>query len=532
VTTSKQRFRPPIIGVHVDLKGMNFKPAYIPQYLADLASQGVNTVLVEYEDVFPFSGIDVAFDPATRWNGATLRRFLGAARESGIEVIPLQQCLGHLEYVLSWNRYRHLAEDPSIPNTIRLGEPDAIGLVLRMLEQIIAAHPESTYVHLGMDEAHGLEQAAARLHADPLELFLSQLRRALEVVERAGKTAVIWSDMLERHFRRHAFDEFKDRLVVMPWFYTAIADATPLAPLGGPLRVSRSWLRTPNDPAAPPIQPETRFVEDLPPELRQAMAPYTRNRMFKSLAQVELWSNLGLRVIGASALRFTFNGSVLPLYNRQFCNVRGWSQAILAARQLGQIGTSWARATSWSPPNHCIDLQWPIVSEMARSMGARPKSFWPGIPAPTLNRIFSSLGRCREDWRIEGQIADEMEAFEPRLRAHRFEWQSIILMTRLLELHRRADAEIARAETSHADNRPVDSEWQRRIAAIDAILRAFARMRRDVHRHYSQRFHGAAFEEWVRHLFDLRNERLIACRAFCEDRRSDAAQRYARNGSH
>src|SRR4051794_38498356 len=50
----------PIIGLHLDLKGVAFRPNYIPQLFADLRSQRVNLVLVEYEDVFPFNGIDIA----------------------------------------------------------------------------------------------------------------------------------------------------------------------------------------------------------------------------------------------------------------------------------------------------------------------------------------------------------------------------------------------------------------------------------------------------------------------------------------
>ncbi|MCX5662508.1 MAG: hypothetical protein NTW19_22735 [Planctomycetota bacterium] len=101
--------KPLIIGVHLDLKGMMFKPSYIPAMLADLAGQGVNALLVEYEDAFPFKSLDIAHDPATAWSRSTHRRFLALAEEHGIEVIPLQQCLGHLEYVLGWDRYRKLA---------------------------------------------------------------------------------------------------------------------------------------------------------------------------------------------------------------------------------------------------------------------------------------------------------------------------------------------------------------------------------------------------------------------------------------
>jgi len=95
-----------IVGVHLDLKGVMFRKDYAEELFADLAGQGINTVLVEYEDTFPFDGIELAWDRSACFTGASLRRFLEAAAESGIEVIPLQQCLGHLEYLFRWKRYR------------------------------------------------------------------------------------------------------------------------------------------------------------------------------------------------------------------------------------------------------------------------------------------------------------------------------------------------------------------------------------------------------------------------------------------
>ena len=106
-----------IIGIHLDLKGVQFKPSYLPQLLEDLAGQGINTVLVEYEDVFPFAGLDIAYDRSVVWSRRTLARFQDAAAANGIEVIPLQQCLGHLEYLFRWRKHRAGAENPKYPST-------------------------------------------------------------------------------------------------------------------------------------------------------------------------------------------------------------------------------------------------------------------------------------------------------------------------------------------------------------------------------------------------------------------------------
>ena len=215
----------PIVGVHLDLKGMNFKPAYIPQLMADLASQGVNAVLVEYEDIFPFrsspaaGNLDIALDRSVVWSRATLSRFLAEAKRNRIEVIPLQQCLGHLEYLLGWKRFRSLAENTKYPSTIRLDSPRAVALVSEMLSQIIAAHPGSRYIHLGMDEAHALHDAAKRLKRSVLDLFLDHLHVLLKVVEPTGKIPMIWTDMLWNESRFELADALPSQTVLVHWHY-------------------------------------------------------------------------------------------------------------------------------------------------------------------------------------------------------------------------------------------------------------------------------------------------------------------------
>ena len=179
----------PMIGIHLDLKGVMFRPAYIPQLLADLAGQGINTVLVEYEDVFPFNGIDIAYDRRVVWSRKTLSAFQREAVKNGIEVIPLQQCLGHLEYLFRWRTYRRFAENRKYPSTLCLSQPAGKKLVQDMLGQVIEAHPESKYVHLGMDEAASLASCPqCRRRGDVLTVFLDYLRELCDVCDEYGRS--------------------------------------------------------------------------------------------------------------------------------------------------------------------------------------------------------------------------------------------------------------------------------------------------------------------------------------------------------
>ncbi|MCE9590985.1 MAG: family 20 glycosylhydrolase [Planctomycetes bacterium] len=516
-----------VVGVHLDLKGTMFKPSYIPQLLGDLAGQGVNAVLVEYEDIFPFKGIDIAYDRKTVWSRTTLRKFLDLAEMNGIEVIPLQQCMGHLEYVLGWKKYRKFAEDKAYPSTINVTDRNAVSLIKEMLRQIVEGHPGSRFIHLGMDEAHAIRHTAKRLGRTVQEVFLEHLRVLLPVVESAGKKAYIWTDMLEDDFHPGAFKEFAGRVIFGTWDYnTAAGDELPVARLKG-VRYSREWLDEPENPAAPSIGAGTQFVEDYPAHIKKVLEPYRNGRLYRRNFHIDLWTKEGMTCLPVSALRVSSNLSVLPPYNACMRNIRGWSKAIHRTKQLGQIGTSWARGTSWCPPNFSIDLQWPQIAELSRSMGNSPRPFWPGIPPKTVERIIKTLGRSREDWRLEGKIAAEMEALSPKVKEHSFEWDGTAMMARVLELQRRASYNIEEVDFFHANIRPVESEWQRRIAEQKQTLRDIEAMRKKVIAHFGKRYHGDAFNEWVRHLFDLYVKRIEDCQAICRKKLALAKKVYA-----
>jgi hypothetical protein len=516
-----------MIAVHLDLKGQLFRPRYLPQYLEDLASLGVNAVLVEYEDVFPFAGVDAAWRSEDVWPPRLVRRFQADAAQLGIEIIPLQQCLGHLEWLLRWKRYRGLAEHARYPCTLCLSRERGKALVRDMLRQVIEAHPDSRYVHLGMDEAHGLASCPrCKARGDTLGVFVDYLEELCDFVEPFGKTPIIWSDMFEDHYRPGVADRVKDRVVLCIWDYSSSGEQVPGARMLG-WRVSREWLDDPAHPDAPPVGENTPFLEDLPAPVRKLLAPYRRGRMFPALFQVDIWTRLGFRVLGAGCSR-TGGDAVIPGFADRYGNLRAWAKAIRRTRQIGAVATSWGRGTTFCPPLSIPDLTWPAVEEFARAMGARPKPFWPGLPAATVERLTTQLGRCTKDWRREGAIAREMETLRPRVNAHRYEWDGLILMAKVLNWHRRADFAVLEVEYFHAGQRLVEPEWERRMAEQARLLAEEPKLERMVRRHFAKRYAGDTFEEWVRDLFALRVEKLERCREACRLKLEAARQVYGR----
>jgi hypothetical protein len=159
-------------------------------------------------------------------------------------------------------------------------------------------------------------------------------------------------------------------------------------------------------------------------------------------------------------------------------------------------------------------------------MGRKPRPFFPGIPAATVDRIVRTLGRCRLDWRLEGRVAEEMERLAPQLRAHRYEWDSLRLMVRVLELHRRAEYNVLEVDFFHANVRPIPAEWDRRLREQKKTLEDFKQLRKQAVAHFSKRYFGQAFEEWIEDLFGTPIRRFNLLAVECRAKKALARQRY------
>ncbi|MBM4086507.1 MAG: hypothetical protein FJ272_17125, partial [Planctomycetes bacterium] len=98
----------PVIGtrcIHLDLKGMPPTPERLVQLPEIFAELGVNALLVEWEDTYPYTTYPELRCP-TAYDEPTVRTFLQKAERRGIEVIPLVQSIGHLENPLLKERFR------------------------------------------------------------------------------------------------------------------------------------------------------------------------------------------------------------------------------------------------------------------------------------------------------------------------------------------------------------------------------------------------------------------------------------------
>ena len=192
----------------------------LEQLAKKAAEGGMNALVMEWEATFPFE------DNATLCNRFAFRKsevrdFVAYCRRLGIDVIPLQNCFGHAEYILRHERYSGLREDAKdLSQICPLKKEEAEKVFRSVFSEIASVHP-SQYIHIGCDETfllgHCKKCAAYVERYGKSRLFVEYVSLMCDIVRDLGKTPVIWADILLQH--PDAADLLPSDLVVVDWNY-------------------------------------------------------------------------------------------------------------------------------------------------------------------------------------------------------------------------------------------------------------------------------------------------------------------------
>lgn len=186
-------------GVHLDLKGVPPVADGLVQLLDVFAACRLDFVVVEWEDMFPWT-VDRRFAAEAAYTPQQVARFCDKARSLGIELIPLVQCLGHMEMVLSITDYEPLREVPAYNDGMNPLAPGARELVQRMIDDVLRLMPGVERFHLGGDEAWAFGEhpdAAAYIERHgKAALYLHHVEPLLTGLTDRGIRPLLWHDMM------------------------------------------------------------------------------------------------------------------------------------------------------------------------------------------------------------------------------------------------------------------------------------------------------------------------------------------------
>jgi hypothetical protein len=322
----------PFRAFHLDLKWQHYRFDRYLALLDDLAAWGYNAVVLEYENMFPFRSCRRAVH-RDAWTMEQVRQFVEKARSCKIQVIPLIQCFGHLEFVLRLPAYRHLAESQEHPSELCPCKEGAADLVHAMIDEVMQAHPEAPYIHIGGDEVWRLGECPqckrnvrrvgkSRIYIDFVSPFIQR-------VLAGGKRPILWADMLLAH--PEALDAMSRDAILCDWQYWPQGTSVPLMMDW----TSGTWVTPMSLPLVDPAA-RKRFTphwslpkgKDWPARFRGW--PYTA-----------YLRKAGFDVITGSSIKSSGDNYSSVRYPVHMDNCLSAAEAAATTGSLGQIVTSW-----------------------------------------------------------------------------------------------------------------------------------------------------------------------------------------------
>jgi len=350
-------------GYHMDLKKGVLEKKHLYSLIDRLSELRLNTLLLEYENRFAYKKHPSLAAPDAL-SPSDVKDILEYAGQRHIKIIPLLQCLGHVEYVLSNPLYSRFMEIPGEISQYCPSNPETFNLFKSFFDELSELHMDSEFFHIGGDETRFLgkcprcSKTAGKLGTDAL--YAGYISKICDYVISKGKKPVIWDDMLTRGGKPELMKKLPPETLIMYWDYRSEEKASSQLLLEG-ARISKKWhqtIRGPSDFIKAP-QSFSGYWEDLDANIRKKYLPYFNAKGFpehgKVFPYIELIQQEGLEVIGASSLRCGAD-RVLPRTLDYMSNIITWASRAQKTKIRGVITTSWAAASTFGPPSCALSV--------------------------------------------------------------------------------------------------------------------------------------------------------------------------------
>jgi len=276
-------------GVHFDFRMECLRPRfdYLKKAIKTLARYKINTILWEYEDKFPYEKHPTISSPVA-FSKEEIKELLALARKYHIQVIPLLQSLGHVDYILQHAEYAHLREDKNNISQYCPLKPDSFNLFKELCTELLPFHKDTPYFHAGADEARLLGRCPKCKKRTKKEgefaLYRDYMNKVFEFLQQQGKIPLIWGDMLLN--TKANIDTFPKRVQIMDWDY----------------EVTES----------------------------------------QKITSVDFLQKHGFKVWVAPSTRSGISGHIFPCYRLHIPNITAMIEKAIGSKAVGVMTTSWA----------------------------------------------------------------------------------------------------------------------------------------------------------------------------------------------
>ncbi|WPU96367.1 beta-N-acetylhexosaminidase [Mucilaginibacter sabulilitoris] len=187
-----------IKGFHLDMRIQVMKPAALKTFVKKLSNDGINTIIMEWEGSYPFLKEPLIANRYA-YTRQEVKDFIAYCNSLHVQVIPLQQSFGHVEYILRNDRYAALREDQKDFSQVCPSEPELNKKLFTELYTDMVATHNSPYIHIGGDETYLLghcEKCKKRAAEIGLSrLYFDHIKMLCDIVVSLGKRPIVWADI-------------------------------------------------------------------------------------------------------------------------------------------------------------------------------------------------------------------------------------------------------------------------------------------------------------------------------------------------
>ena len=212
-----------VVAYHVDLRVQIMPMPTLKALAKEISALGFNTLIMEWEATYPYKQHSIISNRYA-YSREEVTEFINYSEGLGLDVIPLQQSLGHAEYILMHERYAYLRADKRNLSQIDPTRLDAAREFFTELYSDMLSTHQSQYVHIGGDETRILDckrcQEAWGDDGEELgksKLYVEYMTMIAEIVIAQGKTPLLWADMILAH--PDAISDMPENVIYIDWNY-------------------------------------------------------------------------------------------------------------------------------------------------------------------------------------------------------------------------------------------------------------------------------------------------------------------------
>jgi hexosaminidase len=279
-----------IKGFHLDLRIQVMKMPALKQLARQLSEQGMNTLIMEWEASYPYQTHAVIANRYA-YTREEIIGFIQYCDSLGLDVIPLQQSFGHVEYILRHTRYKDLREDQKDYSQVNpIKEAACKALFTDLYKDLLTTH-HSKYFHIGGDETyllgHSPESKAKAQQVGKGRLYGDYIKMLCELVVSLGKIPVVWADIALKY--PEALKGLPKQTVFVDWNY-----GWDLNRFGDHQQLMQSGFEIWGSPAIR-SGPDNYFLTDWEKHFKniQSFIPQARELGYKGMVMTS-WSTSGI----------------------------------------------------------------------------------------------------------------------------------------------------------------------------------------------------------------------------------------------